>query len=97
MSLAPAENADELFLLAYAQLTDHHLDQALQTSHQGHAGKLSHHAYLHLVAANAYEQQSKIPDSMSELQTYLSEEPSGPQAEKVKKALATLQSQTATH
>jgi tetratricopeptide (TPR) repeat protein len=97
LSLAPAENADELFLLAYAQLTDHHLDQALQTSQQGHAGKLNHHAYLHLVAANAYEQQSKIADSMAELQIYLSEEPNGPQAEKVRKALATFQVQTPRH
>jgi len=97
ISLAPAENADELTLLAYAQLTDHHLDQALQTSRQGHTAKLNHHGYLHLVAANAYEQQRKIANSMSELQIYLSEEPSGPQAEKVRKALATFQAQTATH
>ena len=94
--MAPAENADELFLLAYAQLTDHHLDQALQTSQQGHAAKLDHHAYLHLVAANAYEQQSKIADSMSELERYLNEEPNGPRAEQVRKALATFQAQTAT-
>ena len=93
VSLAPAENADELFLLAYAQLNDHHLDQALQTSRQGHTAKLNHHAYLHLVAANAYEQQSKIADSMSELETYLSEEPNGIRSEEVRKALATFQAQ----
>jgi len=97
MSMAPAENADELFLLAYAQLTDHHPDQALQTSREGHAAKMNHHAYLHLVAANAYEQQNRIADSMSELQVYLIEEPNGPQVEKVRKALATFQAQTATH
>jgi tetratricopeptide (TPR) repeat protein len=97
MSMAPAENAAELFLLAYAQLTDHHLDQALETSREGHAAKMNHHAYLHLVAANAYEQQNRIADSMSELEVYLSEEPNGPQAEKVRKALATFQAQTATH
>jgi tetratricopeptide (TPR) repeat protein len=96
MSLAPAENAGELFLLAYAQLTDHHLDQALQTSQQGHAAKLNHHAYLHLVAANAYEQQGKVADSMSELEHCLNEEPNGPRADQVRKALATLQAQTAT-
>ena len=95
VSLAPAENADELFLLAYSQLTDHHLDQAVQTSRQGHAARLNHHAYLHLVAANAYEQQSKITDSMSELEVYLSEEPNGIRSEKVRKALATFQAQTA--
>jgi hypothetical protein len=91
--MAPAENADELFLLAYAQLTDQHLDQALETSRQGHEAKLVHHAYLHLVAANACEQQNKIAQSISELQTYLSEEPNGPREEKVRSAIATLQAQ----
>jgi tetratricopeptide (TPR) repeat protein len=95
VNMAPAENADELFLLAYAQLTDHHLDQALQTSRRGHAAKLNHHAHLHLVAANAYEQQNKIPASLSELQMYLSEEPNSPRAEKVRSAIATLQAQIA--
>lgn len=95
ISLAPTENAEELFLLAYSQLTDHHLDQALQTSRQGHTANLNHHAYLHLVAANACEQQSKIADSMSELEAYLSEEPNGVRSEKVRKALATFQAQTA--
>ena len=94
VGLASAENADELFLLAYAELVDHHLEQAVQTSRQGHAAKLSHHAYLHLVAANAFEQLSKIADSMSELETYLSEEPNGARSEKVRTALATFQAQT---
>jgi Flp pilus assembly protein TadD len=95
VTMAPAENADELFLLAYAQLADQHLDQALQTSRQGHEAKLDHHAYLHLVAANAYEQQNKIAPSISELQTYLSEEPNSPRGEKVRSAIATLQAQVA--
>lgn len=93
VNMAPAENADELFLLAYAQLTDQHLEQVLQTSRQGHEAKLDHHAYLHLVAANACEQQNKIAQSISELQTYLSEEPHSPRGEKVRSAIATLQAQ----
>lgn len=90
INLAPAQNADELFLLADAQLTDHHLDEALQTSRQGHAEKLDHHASLHLLAANAYEQQNRINDCISELQLYLDEEPNGSSAERVRQALATL-------
>jgi tetratricopeptide (TPR) repeat protein len=93
ITLAPAANADELFLLAYSQLTDHHLDQALQTCRQGHATKLDRHALLHLVAANAYEQQSKIEASISELELYLSEEPSGPQADKARNALTKFRAQ----
>lgn len=91
LSLAPAQNADELFLLAYAQLADHHLDEALLTSRQAHVGGFDRHASLHLLAANAYEQQNKIDDCIAELQFYLSEEPDGSSAEKVKRALATLQ------
>ena len=93
VNLEPAANADELFLLAYAQVTDHHLDQAIETSRKGHA-KFGQHAFLHLVAANAYEQQHRIADSISELRTFLDEEPTGPRADKVKTAIATLQAQT---
>ena len=91
VALAPAANADELFLLAYSQVTDHHLDQALQTSRQGHDAGLSQHGFLHLVAANALEQQNKIPECIEELQAYLGEEPNGTQAGKTRKALAILQ------
>jgi len=94
-SLAPVANADQLLLLAYAQLTDHHLDQALTTVRQGHSSQFNQHAFLHLVAARAYELQHKIADSAAELETYLREDPGGIQAEKVKQALATLRTQTA--
>lgn len=91
-SLAPPDAAT-LSLLAFAQLSDQHLDQAIETSHQGHATRVSQHGFLHLVAARAYEQKHRIPDSIAELQLYLSEEPGGPRAEEVRKALATLQTQ----
>ena len=93
ITLEPAANSDELFLLAYAQLADHHLDQAIATSREGQA-KFPQHAFLHLVAANAYEQQRKIADSMTELRVYLSEEPTGPQADKVRTALATFEARS---
>jgi tetratricopeptide (TPR) repeat protein len=96
LTVEPAANADELILAAYAQLEDHHLDQAIQTSHQGHAARFDHHAFLHLVAANAYEQESRSADCIAELQLYLTEQPNGPQAEKVRTALATLEARTAT-
>lgn len=94
ITLAPPQNADELFLLAYAQLTDHHLDGALQTSREGHVEKLDRHASLHLLAANAYEQQNRINECISELQLYLNEEPNGSSAEKVRRALVTLQARS---
>jgi len=96
VALENAASKDELFLLAYAEVTNHHLDQAIETSRQGHEKKLSQHGFLHLIAANAYEQQNRMADSVSELQTYLAEEPGGPRTEKVKVALATLQAQIAS-
>jgi Flp pilus assembly protein TadD len=88
-----APNANELNLLAYAELMNQHLDQALDTTRRGHSAQLSHHAFLHLIAAHVYEQKKKIPDSVAELQMYLKEEPAAAQAEQVKKAIATLQAQ----
>jgi tetratricopeptide (TPR) repeat protein len=86
-----APNADELSLLAYAEVMNHHLDQAIETSHRAHAAQLPHHAFLHLVAAHVYEELAKITDSVEELQTYLREEPTAARANEVKKAIATLQ------
>jgi len=89
MTLA-SQNADVFMLLAYAQLSDQHFDQAITTSQQAHSSRLDQHAYLHVVAANAYEQQKKIGDSISQLEQYLNEEPTGWRADKVREALATL-------
>lgn len=95
VSLESAANADELFLLAYAQLTDHHLDQAIQTSRQGHDTRVNQHGFLHLVAANADEQLGRIGESIAELESYLNEEPNGPQAEKARKVLAIFEARIA--
>jgi tetratricopeptide (TPR) repeat protein len=96
VSLESAAPPDELFLLAYAQLSDRHLDQAIQTSRQAHEAGLSQHGFLHLVAANAYEQLGRIPQSIAELESYLNEEPNGAQAEKARKVLAIFQARTAS-
>jgi len=95
VSVAPIEGTGELALLAYAELTDMHLSEAVATSREGHSLQLKQHAYLHLVAARAYEQQSKIADAISELKSYLIEEPGSAQAGKVKGAIAMLETQVA--
>lgn len=97
LSLAPAENADELILLAYAQVADGHWDGAIATRREGHGMQLKEHGFLHLAAANAFEQQGKIGDAIAELQTYVKEEPNGPQMEKVKDAISKLQQEIAAH
>jgi tetratricopeptide (TPR) repeat protein len=94
MSLA-APDAEQLKLLAYAQLADHHFDQVIETSRQAHRSQLNHHAFLHVLAAKASELKSKSDDSIAELQQYLMEEPTGPRAEKIRSVLAAFQAQTA--
>lgn len=94
-SLGPPD-VNQFKLLAYAELMDQHFDQAIDTAHRAHTSQVRAHAFLHLAAANAYEQKKKIADSIAELQTYLSEEPAAPRADEVKKAIATLQTQLAS-
>jgi Flp pilus assembly protein TadD len=96
VSLESAAHADELFLLAYAQLSDHHLDQVIQTSRQAHEAGVSQHGFLHLVAANAYEQLELIPQSIAELESYLNEEPNGAQSEQARNVLAIFRARTAS-
>ena len=91
-SLGPPD-VNQFKLLAYAQVMDQHFDQAIDTAHRAHASQMRGHAFLHLAAANAYEQEKKIGDSIAELQTYLSEEPAAPRAAEVIKAIAALQTQ----
>ena len=97
LEVAPVQDAAELRLLAYAELSDGHLSQAIATSSRGHAMQLKQHSYLHLVAARAYERQGRIKDSASELRVYLNEEPSGAETEKVRSAIATLEAQLAAN
>ena len=88
-----APDADELTLLAYAELADRHLDQVTETSRQAHRSQLDHHAYLHVVAAKADEMQGKDDAAVAELQQFLGEEPTGKRAERVRTMLAKFQSQ----
>ena len=86
-------DAGELTLLAYAELAGQHLDQVIQTSDDAHRSQLNNHAYLHVVAAKAEELLGKDDAAVAELQQYLSEEPSGQRAERVRTMLAKFQAQ----
>lgn len=92
LSLAAAD-ADELTLLASAQVADRRLDQAIETSRQAHRSQLNNHAYLHVVAAKANELEGKDDAAVAELQQYLSEEPTGKRSERVRTMLAKFQTQ----
>jgi tetratricopeptide (TPR) repeat protein len=75
-----------LALLSYAQLMDHHFDQAISTCHTAHAlGRA--HAFVHRVAASAYEQKEQAGNAIAELEMFLAEEPTGPRADAARREL----------
>jgi tetratricopeptide (TPR) repeat protein len=96
LSLA-APDAAELTLLAYAQLADRHLDQTIRTGQLAHHSQLTHHAFLHLLVAKADELEGKDEDSARELEQFLNEEPTGKQADQVRRVLANFHANASRH
>jgi Flp pilus assembly protein TadD len=86
LSLGPPDTG-ELMLLAYAQLADRHFEEVIATSRQAHRSQLKHHAYLHVVAAKAQATQGRNDDSIEELKQFLTEEPTGRRADKIRNTL----------
>jgi tetratricopeptide (TPR) repeat protein len=75
-----------LILLSYSQFMDRRFDEAIATSHKAHAvGKP--HAFVHRVAARAFEQQRQGASAIAELELFLNEEPHGPRADAARKEL----------
>ena len=80
-------DAMTLVLLTYTEFMNRHLEQAVATSRKAHT--LSGvHAFVHQVAARAYEQKRDAADAITELELFLKEEPEGPRAEIARKELA---------
>jgi tetratricopeptide (TPR) repeat protein len=79
-----------LLLLAYAQFMQKNIDAAIETSRQAHALR-STHAFVHQIAARAFEQKRDVTSAIAELQLFIKEEPSGPRAESARKELALVQ------
>ena len=71
----------DLILLAYAETDGFgRLDDVTASSQQAHAiGKP--HAFVHRVAARAFEQKRQLDRAIQELQLFLEEAPWGPQAD----------------
>jgi tetratricopeptide (TPR) repeat protein len=88
-AIAPVDSTT-LVLLAYVEARNGHLDEAIATSRRAHAATPGH-AFVHLAAAHAFEQKGKIGDSIAELNLFLAEDPTSPQAETVRKAISTLE------
>jgi Flp pilus assembly protein TadD len=79
-----------LLLLAYSQFMQKNMDAAIETSRQAHALK-STHAFVHQIAARAFEQKRDATNAISELQLFIKEEPSGPRADSARKELELVQ------
>lgn len=85
-------NAETTVMLANVQLLDHHYDEAIANCHKVHSTPQDPHALAHYIAARAWERENRSGEAVSELQTFLQEEPSGPRADAARKELGALQS-----
>ena len=87
-SRAEPSNPETMTLLAQAQLLNKHFDAAVITAHSVHAMPHQNFAVVHYIAARAFERQNRLPDSLAELQLFLTEEPKGPRADHVREEIA---------
>jgi len=78
-----------LVLLTFCQFQNHHIDEAIATSHKAHALP-GQHASVHVIAAKSSEQKRDVPDAITELEQFLKEEARGERADQARKALDTL-------
>ena len=78
-----------LILLSYAEFMDRRFDEAIATSRKAHALEKPH-AFVHRVAARAFEQQRQGAGAIAELELFLKEEPPGPRADAARKELETV-------
>lgn len=90
ISLDPA-NPETLLIRANVELMNLHYQQAIADCQKVHSFGQDSHSLVHFIAARAYEHENEIPQAISELHTFLKEEPSGVRADAARKELATLQ------
>jgi Flp pilus assembly protein TadD len=72
-------DVNALVLLSYSEFMDKSFDAAIANSRKAHALQQPH-AFVHRVAARAFEQEKRGADAIAELEAFLKEEPSGPRA-----------------
>jgi Flp pilus assembly protein TadD len=80
-------DAMTLVLLAYSELMDKHFDQVIAASRKAHTLPGTH-AFVHQLAARAFEQKRDAADAITELEQFLKEEPEGQRADIARKELA---------
>ena len=85
LAMEPQDPAS-LTLLAMAQLRTGDLDAALQNALRVHQLQHQGYAVAHYVAGRAYELKQQYPKATAEYETYLREDPNGPEARQVRSA-----------
>lgn len=78
-----------MVLLSYAEFMDRAYGAAIATSRKAHLLEQPH-ATAHRVAAFAFEMENQGRNAISELETFLQEQPFGPQADETRKEIAAL-------
>jgi hypothetical protein len=73
-------------MLSYSEFMDRRFDEAIASTRKAHALE-EPHAFVHRVAARAFEQQRQRANAIAELELFLKEEPSGPRADAASKEL----------
>jgi tetratricopeptide (TPR) repeat protein len=84
-------NAENMALLAEAQLLNKHYDAAITSARSVHAIAHQNLAVVHYIAARAFEHQNRLQDALAELQLFLTEEPQGARADHVREEIARIQ------
>ncbi len=86
LAMAPLDPAS-LTLLAMAELRTGELDAALQNASRVHQLQHQGYAVAHYVAGRAYELKQQYSKATAEYETYLREDPNGPEARQVRSGL----------
>ena len=95
LAMAPQDPAS-LTLLAMAQLRTGDLDAALQNALKVHQLQHQGYAVAHYVAGRAYELKQQYSKATAEYETYLREDPNGPEARQVRSGLVRVTASAAT-
>ncbi|HXW93471.1 MAG TPA: VWA domain-containing protein [Terriglobales bacterium] len=86
-SISPLD-MEFLTTLTYTQVLSHDYHDAIATAHQVHEGKHDGAAMVHYFAAAAWREQKNLLEMQRELETFLTEDPKNPNAEKARKLIA---------
>jgi tetratricopeptide (TPR) repeat protein len=89
---AEPSSAENMMLLAEAQLLNKHYAAAIASARDVHAIPHQNLAVVHYIAARAFERENRLQDALAELKIFLTEEPTGARADHVREEITKLKS-----